>query len=109
MVKRTDLPRKIDSLVEDLKASYGAERIILYGSHSSGNTANHGDVDLVVIKRTSRPFFDRLRDVARACHWHDAVDVLVYTPEEYENLRNTNWFVREEIEKKGQLIYESGS
>jgi hypothetical protein len=37
------------------------------------------------------------------------VDVLVYTPEEFEQLSKERAFVRQEIVAKGRVIYERGN
>jgi hypothetical protein len=50
---------------------------------------------------------DRLEELYR--HWNirRAVDILAYTPEEYEELLKENEFVREAVQK-GRVIYEDG-
>ena len=55
---------------------------------------------------TSAEFFDRLKEVAVICRWHRAVDVLVYTPKEFEEMRHSNSFIRDEVLQKGQVLYD---
>lgn len=65
-------------------ATYGPERIYLFGSWARGEADELSDIDLVVIKPTSTPFLERLREVARLLPSQiGAVDVFVYTPEEF--------------------------
>ena len=85
---------------------YGPERVYLFGSWASGEADDLSDLDVVVIKRTSAPFFDRLRDVLDILPpGPTGVDVLVYTPEEFAAmLRDGNAFA-EMIVEEGKLIY----
>jgi uncharacterized protein len=65
-------------------------------------------VDLVIIKRTSEPFWDRLREASRLfCGTVErGADILVYTPEEFaEMLAQGNAFA-ELITEEGRLIYD---
>lgn len=52
----------LDRIVRLLQR-YEPERIILFGSRARGDADEHSDYDLIVIKRTSRPFLERLRDM----------------------------------------------
>jgi predicted nucleotidyltransferase len=98
----TELNEVVGHLIEE----YGAERVILYGSRANGFVHEDSDTDLVVIKRTSKPFFDRLAEVAKVCKWTRAFEVLVYTPEEFANLKRDNEFIREEVLAKGKVLYD---
>lgn len=66
------------------------------------------DIDLVVVEETDRRFLDRSKDVLRLLQPRVGVDVLVYTPQEYERLARERPFVRAEIEGKGRVVYERG-
>ena len=97
----------LDELVRVLKP-YNPERIILFGSRARGDVDEHSDYDLIVIKRTKRPFLERLRDMVPyllqlAC----PVDIVVYTPEEFERMGETGlgWMVNRE----GVTLYERSS
>lgn len=84
---------------------YEPERILLFGSRARGQADRQSDYDVVVIKRTGRPFLDRLRDMTPFLAEFDRpADVLVYTPEEFERMSETGlgWLVR----KEGIVLYE---
>ncbi len=96
----------IQNLVQTLVQRYDAERVFLFGSRATGKVDDDSDADLVVIKETSLPFFDRLREVANVCRWRAAFDVLVYMPAEFAEMSRTNSFIRDEVLSKGRLLYE---
>lgn len=99
------LQSELDRIINVLKSTYRPEKIILYGSAAAGQTSPDSDLDIVVIKKTPSRFYDRIGEVLRLTRPTQAVDFLVYTPEEYESLKNDSWFVGEEIAKKGKTIY----
>lgn len=101
----TDDP-EIGRLVGILR-DYDPERIILFGSRARGEAREHSDYDLVVIKRSHRPFLDRMQEmVPYLIRFGRAAEILVYTPEEFEGLPDIGlgWILRRE----GVTLYERG-
>lgn len=92
-----------------LKTYYLPEKIILFGSMASGKTEEWSDVDLVIIKNTDKPFLDRIKDVLLLLKPQVGLDVLVYTPQEFEKLSSASLFFKEEVDKKGVVVYERSS
>jgi predicted nucleotidyltransferase len=84
------------------------DKIILFGSYCAGEIDEWSDLDLVIVKETDAPFLDRARRVLALLRPRVGVDVLVYTPEEFERLSRERAFLREEIVAKGWVIYERG-
>lgn len=94
----------LDRLVEILRP-YGPQKIILFGSRARGEGDEQSDYDIVVIKRTEAPFLDRLAAmVPYRLAFGRAVDILVYTPEEFERMaeQGLGWVIRQE----GITVYE---
>lgn len=94
----------LNEIVRVLK-HYEPERIVLFGSRVRGDADEYSDYDLVVIKHTDRPFLERLRDmVPYLVKFTRPVDILVYTPEEFDRMGETGlgWVVRRE----GVTLYE---
>jgi predicted nucleotidyltransferase len=94
----------LKELVELLR-DYEPERIILFGSHARGEADEYSDYDVVVIKRTNRSFLERLQDmVPYLVAFDHPAEILVYTPEEFEQMRETGlgWVVHQE----GKVLYE---
>lgn len=97
---------RIRRIVEALR-SYEPERIYLFGSWARGEADELSDVDLVLIKRTDAPFFDRLREAARFLPPEaGAVDLLVYTPEEFAAMQREGNAFAAMIIDEGRLVYE---
>jgi predicted nucleotidyltransferase len=92
--------------VVDALRPYQPERVYLFGSWARGEQDELSDLDLVIIKRTSAPFFDRLREVGRLLPvGMGGVDVLVYTPDEFVAMQNEGNAFAEMIVEEGRLIY----
>jgi len=104
-VKREGKSNKISRVLAALRP-YDPDRVYVFGSWALGEQDELSDLDLVVIKRTVLPFFDRIREVLRLLPGGiGPVDVLVYTPEEFEAmLREGNAFA-ELIAEEGRLIH----
>lgn len=87
---------------------YEPERIILFGSRARGAADEQSDYDIILIKRTTLPFLERLWEVVPfLARFERAVEVLVYTPEEFEQMRETGigWVAHRE----GVVLYERSS
>lgn len=101
-------PQASDRIRQIMQAlhPYQPERIYLFGSWARGEEDDLSDLDVVVIKSTPLPFFDRLREVQRLLPAElGAVDVLVYTPEEFAGMEKEGNAFAELIIEEGRLIY----
>lgn len=99
---------KIKEIVNKLVSDYQPEKIILFGSYASGQTHRWSDVDLALIKDTNKRFCDRIGEALRILRSIDhkpPLDIIVYTPFEFEQMSQSNYFVQDEILKKGKMIY----
>jgi predicted nucleotidyltransferase len=104
--RETLLAKELARYVGVLSRDQDVDRVILFGSLASGSVGSGSDIDLLVAKRTTLPFLKRLREVRRTLQPHLATDILVYTPEEFENLATDRPFVREEIVRRGKVLCE---
>jgi predicted nucleotidyltransferase len=98
-------PNQIEQIVELLKA-YEPEKIYLFGSWARGESDELSDVDLVLIKQTKASFFERFKQICEILPENiGGIDILVYTPSEFEKMKaDGNAFV-EMILEEGRLIY----
>ncbi len=104
--RRALLEAELARYVQALREHYSPQRILLFGSLASGRVNEWSDIDLVIIKETRQKFLDRIREVMQLLKPKVGVDILVYTPEEFAQLKEARAFVREEIVAKGRVLYE---
>ncbi|MGB9628651.1 MAG: nucleotidyltransferase domain-containing protein [Thermodesulfobacteriota bacterium] len=104
--RRTLLEDELARYVRVLREQYAPERILLFGSLASDIIGEWSDIDLVIIKKTEQRFLDRICEVMHLLKPPVGVDILVYTPEEFDQLSWERPFVREEILRKGKVLYE---
>ena len=96
---------RLQRITEALQ-EYGAEKGLLFGSCARGDADDFSDIDLIVVKRTDKRFLDRLQDIIDIIRPNFALDVLVYTPEEFERMRGEgNPLITRALEE-GKVIYE---
>jgi len=98
-----ELQRCLDLLI----THYRPQRILLFGSLAQGRAGESSDIDLIVIKQTDKRFLDRIAEVLRLIKPREALDVFVYTPEEFEQLCSERLFFKEEILKKAKVLYDA--
>lgn len=99
-VLNNELARILDVLIN----KYNPQKVILFGSLVEGKVHEFSDIDLIVIKESDKPFYERLEEVVLLTMPEVGVDILVYTPEEFK-LVQTRLFFEEEVLRKGKVIY----
>ena len=94
----------IDEIVKIIVEGYGpVEKIILFGSQVKGGVDKYSDLDLIIIKKTNKRFVERLSEVP---FLPIPTDVFVYTPEEFERMKeNENPFIISALQN-AKVIYE---
>jgi len=100
--------RLIRRVVKRLEQRYTPRSIILFGSFAEGRAGRDSDIDLLIVKETATPFFQRLVDVREAV-WPlmdgRPFDPIVLTPAELRRrLRRGDQFLQG-IVRKGKLLY----
>jgi predicted nucleotidyltransferase len=107
--RRAVLQEECQRIVTVLLTSYRPERLILFGSlaDDSRDTVHQwSDIDLAVVKQTPLSFVERSREVVDLVEPRVSLNVLVYTPDEFERLmRDSRSFVRTEILEKGRALF----
>ncbi len=108
--RKQELERELDRILPIIIEKYQPEKIILFGSLSTGEVHEWSDLDLAVIKETSLNYFDRLFELKKMLHSKLATDLFIYRPDEFARRRAENhYFVTDEIIGKGRTIYERRS
>jgi predicted nucleotidyltransferase len=90
----------------NLLKKYKPQKVILFGSYANGTNDPYSDIDLVIIKNTRRRFLDRIRDVIEIIKPNFAIDILVYTPKEFQEMFSEGNLFVESVIKKGKVVYE---
>ena len=80
-------------------------KIILFGSGARGDADPQSDIDVIIVYQTEKRFMDRLRELHESWPLPKAVDILAYTPDEYEAMLEISAFVQDAV-KQGFVIYE---
>jgi predicted nucleotidyltransferase len=100
------LERALDEVVAHLARMPEVERVILFGSYAAGQRDLFTDLDLLVVMSSEQDFVHRTAELYRQMAAGVDLDLLVYTPEEFERLRQSG-FVRQAVET-GKVLYEKG-
>ena len=102
---RQDLERLLSKLI----TGYAPRRVFLFGSHACGEQDEHSDLDLLIVKETTKTPFQRRVEVGRIVQdrrRRTPIQPLVITPQELEErIRRGDLFLTE-IVKKGEVLYD---
>ncbi|MCG0278500.1 MAG: nucleotidyltransferase domain-containing protein [Thermanaeromonas sp.] len=96
------LEEELNRMVLELR-ELGAEKIILFGSYARGRSDMFTDLDLIVILNTSLPFVERIGYVYSKLAPRVATDILIYTPEEWQKMKDRP-FIQQAL-AEGRVIY----
>lgn len=100
------LERELRRYVDLLVRHYQPERIILFGSLAQDQAHEDSDIDLVVVAESDKGFLDRLEEAYVLLDPRESLDLFIYTPREFQRLIRSRPFFREEVLKKGKVLYE---
>ena len=104
--RRRQLMKEMERVKRRL-ITMGAQKIVLFGSAARDDVTLFSDVDMLVVMPSPLPFVERLQGIYRRIH-PAAVDLFVYTPEEFEDIKDSNPLVRQAL-KEGKTVYEKES
>jgi predicted nucleotidyltransferase len=83
-------------------------KIILFGSYAKGTAKKSSDVDLLIVKNTTKKPSDRVAEVLKLTWgFSPRIEPQILTPEEFDNAIKENHYFITEILKHGQIIYQS--
>lgn len=98
-----ELKAELDRILNRLKKDPSVRLVLLFGSLARGDARDHSDIDLIVVKETEKRFLDRLDEFYDDAR--EAMDILVYTPQEFEEMKERP-FVRRALQE-GKILYEA--
>ncbi len=84
----------------------GAKRIIHFGSSARGEAGLTSDLDLIVVMESKDDFITRVASLYKKIKPRVAVDFLVYTPGEFDNMKENSTFIINVL-REGKTLYET--
>jgi predicted nucleotidyltransferase len=93
-----------DKIIETF-LPFNPEKIILFGSMARNDHDEVSDIDIIVVYGTDKRFLDRLEELYASWNIPKAVDILAYTPTEFEEMAAESAFMQK-ILSEGRIIYE---
>ena len=97
---------QITSAIIPICQRYDIIKAIVFGSFAVGDVSKRSDLDLMLIMQTDKRFLDRydgiykeITDVVE----HRTVDLLIYTPAEFDNMQDEPFMRR--VVREGVVIY----
>ncbi len=96
-------------IIQSIIRNYTPQKIVLFGSYARGEAHEGSDIDLMVIKETSKRFIDRIADVIKLNKTLLTLEPMVYSPLEFETMKKEKRDFIMTIEEEGIEIYDARS
>lgn len=103
--RKKELEHELERVTKMLRKDKDIKLLILFGSLARGDISAKSDIDMIIIKDTKKKFLDRLDEIYSILVPNVAIDILVYTPEEFKSMKNRS-FIRNAV-KEGKKLYEA--
>jgi len=97
-----EIEKTLNLIVKKLKDK--VERISIFGSVARGEAGIFSDLDILIIMETNKPFLKRLEEIYSILEISVDVDIICYTPEEFEQLKKKGFFKK--ILQEEKVIYD---
>jgi predicted nucleotidyltransferase len=108
----SETPRIIDEtlireITDRIVEAVHPRRVMLFGSYARGDFGPHSDLDIFVEMESNEKPYERRRRIGKLFmgRWWP-MDLIVFTPEEVADLRDTIGSIMPTIEREGKLLYE---
>lgn len=97
---------QIDQVIEVIVQNVHPDKVILFGSYANGNPREDSDLDLLVIKDMPQKRHQRGREIRKYLRGTGIpIDLLVYTPQEVAEWRDTKAAFITQIIAQGQVVH----
>ena len=104
--------RALEKIVQRIVQVAHPRKIVLFGSRAWGSHRLDSDLDLLVVKESSEPRYERAAPIYRALAGLGVgvdKDIVVYTPQEVEQWRNASAHFLTTALREGKVVYERQS
>ncbi len=98
------LRQSLQHIVQTLSALEEVERISLFGSYARGHADLFTDLDILVVMETDQGFVERLRTLYALLAVPVDLDLICYTPQEFQSLKERPFLRR--ILQEEVVLYE---
>jgi predicted nucleotidyltransferase len=99
--------KNIAEFADRIIREFHPERIILFGSSSTGAATEDSDVDLLVIMPTEGSGLRKAAEIMNKISPRIPVDLIVRDPDDVRRRLEANDFFLREVFEKGRVLYES--
>ena len=82
----------------------GVEQAYIFGSYANGSEDEYSDLDILIVKKTDKDFFYRFQEVSALYELGVPLDLLIYTPEEFTEMKEAHNPLICNILKNGKKI-----
>ncbi len=99
----------IHFVLEKIISFYTPEKVYLFGSQARGDANEDSDIDFLIVNNSNEPKRQRalkFRKTLRGNYLYP-VDILVYTPTEFQSEQNIKGTIAYHVSKEGTLLYGS--
>jgi len=96
----------LSQIVQSIVTTANPDKIILFGSRATGKENKDSDYDICVLKKNIKNRSKFVGKIYLNLNVMASVDVLAITPSRYEEVKNKWWFVYNDVNKYGKIIYE---
>ena len=99
---------QIQALIDEIVQGYQPDKVYLFGSYATHAASKDSDVDLFIVKSTKSRKIDRSKEVRQSIKTYPLIglDIIVYTPEEFELAQKDIVNIGREAVTNGKLMYE---
>lgn len=97
------LKTSLNRIVRRLSAKPEVEQVILFGSYGKGRADLLTDLDLAVVMGSEQTFLERCAKLRQELDVDVDLDLLVYTPEEWQRHRDDPFFKAMRV--SGKVLY----
>lgn len=96
----------VKTAIAQIKKHYDPQKIILFGSASSGRVSEGSDIDILIVKATDKRALDRIDEVMEFMEHGIPLELHIFTPEEIAERLNLGDFFIKDIFENGKVLYE---
>jgi predicted nucleotidyltransferase len=105
-ISENRLENIIKGFIERLSNDIDIDEVILFGSHASGTSDRHSDIDLAIISDSflGKSNIKNMQYLSRmAARYNSVIEALPFTYQEYKNLDHRTFLAA--VVKSGKKIY----